>query len=141
MLEDEFKKYMEKLYNKYRCFCDVYCDNAEPLHIRDLQVVQQKCHLNCSVRTARKEEINYRIQAFNTLFSSNRIKILKHNKDLIQAFKDAVWDEKHSTQDKDVRLDDGSYCVDLLDASEYALERYITAIYQTSYNYKDYGGQ
>ena len=43
---------------------------------------------------------------------------------------------------KDVRLDDGSYCVDLLDASEYAIERYITAIYQTSYNYKEYeGGQ
>lgn len=142
MLEEAFSNYMKKLYNKYRCFSDVYCDSAEPLHIRDLQLTQQKEKLSCSVRTARKEEINYRIQAFNTLFSSKRIKILRHNKDLIQSFKDAVWDDKHSTQDKDVRLDDGSYCVDLLDASEYALERYITAIYQTSYNYKEYeGGQ
>lgn len=140
-LKQAFKKYMERLYNKYRCYSDVYCDNAEPLHIRDLQLLQHQHHLNCSVRAAKKEEINYRIQAYNTLFSSHRIKILKHNKDLIQSFKDAIWDEKHSTQDKDVRLDDGSYCVDLLDASEYALERYITAIYQTSYNYKEYGGQ
>ena len=33
---------MQKLYNKYRCFCDVYCDSAEPLHIRDLQLTQQR---------------------------------------------------------------------------------------------------
>ena len=119
------------VYNKYGHYMDVYCDNAEPLHIRDLQLEQIKNDLHCRVGACIKEEINYRIQAFNTLFAQKRIKFLRHNRELIQAFKDAVWDEKHSTQDEDVRLDDNSYCVDLLDASEYAIERCIKTIYAT----------
>ena len=130
-LKIAFKNFINKVYNNYSNYVDVFCDNAEPLHIRDLQMTQQEEHLRCTVKPARKEEIIYRIQAFNTLFTQKRIKILRHNKDLIQAFKDAVWDEKHSTTEKDVRLDDGSYCVDLLDASEYAIERYIRTIYAT----------
>lgn len=130
-LKKEFKKYIEYVYNKYGMYQKVFCDNAEPLHIRDLQNEQIDSRLRCTVSAALKEEINYRIQAFNTLFSQKRIKFLSHNKDLIQAFKDAVWDEKHSTTNDDVRLDDNSYCVDLLDASEYAIERLIDVIYRT----------
>lgn len=131
VLKKEFKKYIEKVYNKYGKHNNVFCDNAEPLHIRDLQNEQREFGLPCNVMATLKEEINYRIQAFNTLFSQKRIKFLSHNKELIQAFKDAVWDEKHSTQNEDVRLDDNSYCVDLLDASEYAIERCIDIIYKT----------
>lgn len=131
ILKKEFKKYIEYVYNKYGMFQSVFPDNAEPLHIRDLQNEQMMSGLPCRVQGALKEEIVYRIQAFNTLFSQKRIKFLSHNKDLIQAFKDAVWDKKHSTADKDIRLDDGSYCVDLLDASEYTIERLIDVIYRT----------
>ena len=131
ILKKEFKKYIEYVYNKYGMYQSVFPDNAEPLHIRDLQNEQMMSGLPCKVQGALKEEITYRIQAFNTLFSQKRIKFLRHNKDLIQAFKDAVWDEKHSTGDKDIRLDDGSYCVDLLDASEYTIERLIDVIYRT----------
>lgn len=131
ILKNEFNKYVKMVYNKYGSYMDVFCDNAEPLHIRDLQAEQVANNLRCRITGSLKEEINYRIQAFNTLFAQKRIKFLRHNKELIQAFKDAVWDEKHSTQDEDVRLDDGSYCVDLLDASEYAIERHIKTIYST----------
>ena len=131
-LKSEFAKYIKGVTLKYKGIVhNVFPDNAEPLHIRDLQNTQIEQRLNCRVGNALKEEIIYRIEAFNTLFSQKRLFILKHNKDVIQSFKDAVWDEKHSTTQKDVRLDDGTYCVDLLDASEYAIERYINTIYKT----------
>ena len=41
-------------------------------------------------------------------------------KKTIEAFQSAVWDKKYQT--KDVRLDDGSYNIDSLDAQEYAVE-------------------
>ena len=129
-LKIEFKNYMEMLYNKYGCYSDVFCDNAEPLHIRDLQETQRQYNLKCRVTGAIKEEIIYRIEAYNTLFTQKRFYLLSHNKDAIQSFKDAVWDEKKSTTQKDIRLDDGSYCVDLLDASEYAIERDILTLYR-----------
>lgn len=131
-LKSEFAKYIKGVTLKYKGIVhNVFCDNAEPLHIRDLQNTQIEQRLDCRVGKALKEEIIYRIEAFNTLFSQKRLYILKHNKDVIQSFMDAVWDEKHSTTQKDVRLDDGTYCVDLLDASEYAIERYINTIYKT----------
>lgn len=131
-LKSEFAKYIKGVTLKYSGIVhNVFCDNAEPLHIRDLQNTQIEQRLNCRVGNAIKEEIIYRIEAFNTLFAQKRLRILRHNKEVIQSFKDAVWDEKHSTTQKDVRLDDGSYCVDLLDASEYAIERNIKTIYQT----------
>ena len=131
ILKKEFKKYIEYVYNKYGMYQSVFPDNAEPLHIRDLQNEQMMSGLPCKVQGALKEEITYRIQAFNTLFSQKRIKFLSHNQDLIKAFKDAVWDEKSTASGKDIRLDYGSYCVDLLDASEYAIERLIDVIYRT----------
>lgn len=131
-LKSEFAKYIKNVTLKYKSIVhNVFCDSAEPLHIRDLQNTQIEQKLECRVGKALKEEIIYRIEVFNTLFSQKRLHILRHNKDVIQSFKDAVWDDKHSTTQKDVRLDDGSYCVDLLDASEYAIERYIKTIYQT----------
>ena len=131
-LKTEFAKYINFVSLKHKGIVhNVFCDNAEPLHIRDLQNTQIEHKLNCRVGNALKEEIVYRIETFNTLFSQHRLFILNHNKDVIQSFKDAVWDDKHSTTQKDIRLDDGSYCVDLLDASEYTIERYIDVIYRT----------
>ena len=95
-----------------------------------MQDTQRQYNLKCRVTGAIKEEIIYRIEAYNTLFTQKRFYLLSHNKDAIQSFKDAVWDEKKSTTQKDIRLDDGSYCVDLLDASEYAIERDILTLYR-----------
>lgn len=50
----------------------------------------------------------------------HKLKIKRNCKNLIKAFQDAVWNEKKL---EDERLDDGSYCVDILDAFEYCIER------------------
>lgn len=64
-----------------------------------------------------KGKINDRIYLDNFLFAQNRRFILSKCKYLIEAYKLAVWDDKHENE----RLDDGTTPIDDLDASEYSM--------------------
>ena len=64
-----------------------------------------------------KGQINDRIYLDLMLFAQHRRFILKKCKYLIEAYKLAVWDDKH----EDTRLDDGTTPIDDLDASEYSM--------------------
>ena len=64
-----------------------------------------------------KGEINDRIFLDQMLFAQHRRFILKHCEYLIEAYKLAVWDDKH----ENTRLDDGTTPIDDLDASEYSM--------------------
>ena len=105
-----------------------YCDSAEPKLIESLRVACIKANAKTLIKNAKKSEIIERIKCTLTLIKQHRLKILRHNKAMIKALNDAKWDDKKSTPEKDVRLDDFSYCVDLLDAFEYCFERYISNI-------------
>lgn len=95
----------------------IYADSADPIMINGLAT-----KTNIRVYSCIKHEILDRIRATSILMSSKRLFILKDEcKDLIGAFREAVWDE---TEIDDKRLDDGSYCVDILDSFEYAAFSY-----------------
>ena len=64
-----------------------------------------------------KGRIVDRIELDCTLFGQMRRFILRKCKYLIEAYSQALWDDKH----EDERLDDGSTPVDDLDASEYSM--------------------
>jgi len=64
-----------------------------------------------------KGQIIDRIYLDCQLFAQNRRFILRKCKYLIEAYKQAVWDEKKA----DTRLDDGTTPIDDLDASEYSI--------------------
>ena len=64
-----------------------------------------------------KGQINDRIYLDLMLFAQHRRFILRKCKYLIEAYKLAVWDDKH----EDTRLDDGTTPIDDLDASEYSM--------------------
>lgn len=64
-----------------------------------------------------KGKILDRIYMDLTLFAQGRRFILKECKYLIEAYQQAVWDDKH----EDERLDDGTTPIDDLDASEYSI--------------------
>ena len=64
-----------------------------------------------------KGRIVDRIELDCQLFGEGRRFILKKCKYLIEAYSQALWDEKH----EDERLDDGTTPVDDLDASEYSM--------------------
>jgi len=99
-------------------------DSAEQILIRGLYATAIKEQLRTEVKNALKRPILDRIRMTNLLFAQDRIKVCKHCRHMIEAFRDAVYDDKH----EDERLDDGTSDIDSLDAFEYAIEPHFTAL-------------
>ncbi|MBE6846178.1 MAG: PBSX family phage terminase large subunit [Ruminococcus sp.] len=99
---------------------DIYLDNAETTLIRGFKTEIAKRKIPINVHNARKYEILDRIRFTNLLMSQYRFSVTEKCPHLIEAFQSAVWDSK---QQKDVRLDDGNYNIDSLDAFEYSVEK------------------
>ncbi len=74
------------------------------------------------VHDSAKREITQRIYCAITLLNTGRLKILRSCKLLIGGLSMATWD---TTKAKDTRLDNFSTDIDILDAFEYAWERYM----------------
>lgn len=124
-LEDDFVAFVREC----KCFfnvTDAYCDSAEQTLIQGLKTASAKAGLGIWIHNARKGEINDRIRFFCRLQGIGRHKIHRSCQKTIEAFESAVWDSKAAT--KDVRLDDGNYNIDSLDAQEYAVEPYMKQI-------------
>jgi PBSX family phage terminase large subunit len=71
-----------------------------------------------------KVRIIERINMACRLIGSDRFKIHKDCKETIEALSSAVWEEKKD----DVRLDNGSVNIDVLDAMEYAFSNYMQSL-------------
>ena len=78
-------------------------------------------HIPIAINNARKGEITDRIRFGLTMFAQHRFFIVSNCPETIQAYTDAVWDDKK----EDVRLDDGTTNIDNLDSSEYSQEPYM----------------
>jgi PBSX family phage terminase large subunit len=90
-------------------------DSAEQLIIKSMN----NSGAGVYVENAMKREVVDRIRLFDVLFSQGRAFIMRRCRRTIEAFENAVWDQKKI----DVRLDDGTTNIDSLDATEYAVER------------------
>lgn len=114
-----FVDFCKKIKTQYPQTQYAYADSAEQILIRGLRVAVAKSGVPIQIINARKDEIINRIRLVNALMGQGRYKIMHHCRHLIGALRVAVWDEK---KQEDTRLDDGSYCVDILDAMEYTVE-------------------
>lgn len=65
-----------------------------------------------------------RIRLNNILINQGRFKISSHMKSWVNAYENAMWSDKEYEKGDWVRVDDGSYPVDCLDSSEYAIHPY-----------------
>lgn len=124
-LESDFIKFVNEC-KKHYIVSDAYCDSAEQTLIRGLKVACAHNGVAINIHNARKGEINDRIRFFCRLQGIGRHKIMYECTKTLEAFQTAVWDDKHITED--VRLDDGTYNIDSLDAQEYAIEPYMKQI-------------
>lgn len=120
--EDMYKQFIEfykRVVAKYgkvtHCFAD-YGALGQVLTYGMNRYLQQN-NIPLKIEDCIKGEINDRIFLDQMLFAQHRRFILKECKYLIEAYKLAVWDEKH----EDTRLDDGTTPIDDLDASEYSM--------------------
>lgn len=84
---------------------------------RGLYVYCKKNQIPIYVRDCNKGTILERIELTQKLMAEGRLHIASGCKNMIKAFQEAVWDEKHP----DTRLDDGTSDIDSLDAFEYAI--------------------
>ena len=119
-LTNAYVKFAQRVYNKYRHPFETYFDNAEPVLARGIAEAVVKYQIPTILKGALKISILDRIRLTTTLMGTYRLKIMKKCTTLIKALQDAVWDDKAKG---DVRLDNNTYCVDILDAFEYCIER------------------
>ena len=70
------------------------------------------------VKNYKKPKIHDRIRLLDKLLANNMIHISKECRNVISSLDNAQFD---TSQSKNIRLDNGSYNVDSLDALEYAL--------------------
>lgn len=124
-LERDFVEFARDCQKKY-ILADAYCDSAEQTLIQGLKTACARERVPIMIHNARKGAINDRIRFFCRLQATGRHKLLYDCPKTLEAFQTAVWDAKHKTED--VRLDDGTYNVDSLDAQEYAVEPYMRQI-------------
>ena len=126
-LEAAYLEFAEKNAARYP-MVEALADNAETTLIRGLQEAAYKAQ-SVPVYKCLKKPIKDRINTEIRLFASKRFKIMRHCVHAIGAYASAVWDERQTGQD--VRLDNGSYELDVLDAAEYAFEGEIGALIDT----------
>lgn len=118
-LQDDFIDFARRAKTKYRVM-EAYCDSAEQTLISGLESACAQAGIAIEIKNAIKGPINDRIAFYNSLIAQNRWKIMKHCTHIIEAFEQAVYDDKKKNQD--VRLDDGLMNVDSLDSTEYSTE-------------------
>lgn len=120
-LERRFCDFVRECKREYPQLVDIYCDSAEQVLIRGLKNAVRRERLAVNVKNAAKGEIIDRIRFYCMMQAQYRYFIVSDCRETIDAFDNAVWDEKH----EDVRLDDGSTNIDSLDAQEYSSEPYM----------------
>lgn len=118
-LQDDFIDFVRRAQSKYKVY-EAYCDSAEQTLIAGLEMACVQAHVAIDIKNAIKGPINDRIAFYNSLIAQGRWKIMRHCKHIIEAFEQAVYDDKKKNQD--VRLDDGVMNVDSLDSTEYSTE-------------------
>lgn len=123
-LEKDVCGFIRRCQQKYRVY-DMYCDSAEQVLIKGIKSAVIHEHIPINVHNARKSEIIGRIRFFSSLMAQNRLLVMKQCTHLIEALQSAVWDSKSI---KDVRLDNGEYNIDSLDALEYSAEPFMNDI-------------
>ena len=104
----------------------VFADSAEQYLINGLR--KAIAGKGLQIGDSKKVPIVQRIICANSLFNTGRLKILKDCKHVKEGFLSAVWDAKAAANGKDERLDDFTSDIDILDATEYSFERFISQL-------------
>ena len=105
----------DEMYADTGQYFGVYADNAEQILINSI-----RAKTNFSMYNSFKRPIIDRIRFLNILLATDRVRFVRGETEvLVDALSNACWDDKKM---EDVRLDDGSYNNDIIDAAEYSFE-------------------
>lgn len=116
----EFVRFAKGVEDDYGPIDYVYCDSAEQTIINTIRNRTQY-----KIYNSLKNPINDRIRVTSLMMSGGRLFLVQGECDsLVDGFCNAVWDDR--SLDKDVRLDNGTTNVDILDSFEYSIEYYMS---------------
>lgn len=121
-LYKHFEEFYKRIVSKYGKVTSSFADwgGLGQAFTFGLNRYLQQHNIPLQVQDCIKGEIIDRIQMDLTLFARSKRYILKNCKNLIEAYKLAVWDDKK----ENTRLDDYSSDIDSLDANEYSYYPY-----------------
>lgn len=126
-LADLFVAFVKWCYNEYGKGGDTYCDSAEQILIAGIRSAIARERVPTNVHDAKKNPINQRIKLAIKKMSLKQCFFVEEDcEPLIEALCQAVWDNKEGHEDD--RLDNNSYCVDVLDAWEYSYEPHLNEL-------------
>lgn len=127
-LTEKFIEFIRELQEEYKGIgiVDIRCDSAEQTLIAGFERALRENNIGIPINNAIKGKILNRIRFYCKMFSTNKYYILESCKDLIMAYKTAIWERDKN----DVRLDDGKQDIDSLDAQEYSTEPYMDILIQ-----------
>lgn len=123
-LEDDVVAFIRRCQARFNV-PEAYFDNAETTLPRGIKCRCAEEQLPVQIRNAKKTEILGRIRLTNMIMSQMRFQVISGCKNFIAALSTAVWDKDPT---EDIRVDDGNYNIDSLDAFEYSFEPYMSDI-------------
>lgn len=123
-LEDDVVAFIRRCQARFNV-PEAYFDNAETTLLRGIKCRCAEERLPVQIRNAKKTEILGRIRLTNMIMSQMRFQVISGCKNFIAALSSAVWDKDPT---EDIRVDDGNYNIDSLDAFEYSFEPYMSDI-------------
>ena len=117
-----FIMFYKRIYDQYEMCQYAFCDYGALGNVLTLGLIKecQKQRLPVQVADCVKGKIKDRIFLSSSLFAQKRLKILRKNIQIINAFSEAMWNSKV----EDERLDDGTTDIDSLDAFEYSINSF-----------------
>lgn len=118
-LQEDFLDFVRRAQGRFKVY-EAYCDSAEQTLISGLEAACIQAGVSIDICNAIKGPINDRIAFYNSLIAQHRWFVMAHCEHVIEAFEQAVYDDKKPHQD--IRLDDGLMNVDSLDSTEYSTE-------------------
>lgn len=121
-LEKGFIKHIKYVMKHWGSIEGIFCDSAEPELIEFLRKALMRNGLYIPIYESIKIEISSRIHLWGILLMQDRIKFVKNETDdIVKGLQEATQDEE---AEDDRYLDDGTSCIDILDANNYGIERW-----------------
>ncbi len=103
----------------------IFADSAEQYLINSLNKYLLSKNVNIPVKDSEKGKIIDRIRCTEALIKTKKLKIVNSCNILTEGLKNAVWDEEAALKGLDIRLDDFTSDIDILDAFEYSFSAYL----------------
>ena len=112
----EHIKYVQKHWGRIDA---VFCDEAEPELIDFLKKAMARNNIHIPITKSIKIPISSRIHLWGILLMQDRIKFVKNEtEDIVKGLQEATQD---CDAEDDRYLDDGTSCIDILDANNYGI--------------------